>query len=173
MVDGVETLARIVLRRPEVQVTALVLGALLAAGVLVLASRRGWSRARAATGVAAAFAFALLPATTLTRGGASPSVRATWGQGLHCAVAPQLFSRDPEVLLNTALLVPFGFLALLCLRRVSWVVGVAVAAVVVVELLQTALALGTCQVSDLVHNTLGAVLGAALGVAFLRGRRPR
>jgi hypothetical protein len=169
--DGIATLARIVLRRPEVQLTVVVLGGLLAVLALGVARRRAWSSARTWAGVGAAFAFAVLPATTLPREGVAPSVRASWGHTFHCTLAPRLFSADPEVLLNTAMLVPFGFLAVLCLRRVGWVVAIAAAAVLVVELVQTATALGTCQMSDLVHNTLGAALGAGLAVALLRWRR--
>jgi hypothetical protein len=169
MYDGVEVLARIVLRQRDVQLTVAVAGSLLGLVVLVVARRHGWSRGRRALGVLAAFALAVLPAVTLARGSGWHPLSWPWQRG-GCGLAPQLTRITPEVLLNTAVLAPFGLLAVLALRSVWWVLGVAVVAVLAVELIHAMTGWGRCEASDLVHNLLGAAVGAGLAAAILRGQ---
>jgi VanZ family protein len=95
---------------------------------------------------------------------------ANWsGVAAACQLTdPSVMSRD--AVLNVALLLPFGFFAVLALRgtmptlvAVPIVVLSATTISVVVEATQAAYRVGACDSSDVVHNTVGAVLGALLG----------
>ena len=79
-------------------------------------------------------------------------------------------STVPEMLANVALFVPFGvYVGLLAPRSRWWRAGVAAAALsVVFETLQFVLAVGSSDVTDVILNTAGAVLGIAV-LAVARG----
>ncbi len=86
---------------------------------------------------------------------------------------PGAMTRD--AVLNVVLLVPFGLFAVLALRgtipallAVTTVVLAATTISVVVEATQAAYRIGACDSSDVVHNTVGAALGALLGACSAR-----
>ncbi|MGH1550397.1 VanZ family protein [Leifsonia poae] len=76
----------------------------------------------------------------------------------------------PEMVANVALFVPFGIYAgLLARRRRWWQVAVAAAMLSVgFETLQFVLAVGSSDVTDVILNTTGAVVGVAV-LAVVRG----
>jgi glycopeptide antibiotics resistance protein len=80
-------------------------------------------------------------------------------------------SRPAEVLANLALFVPFGlYLGLLKRRWRWWMVGAIVAASsLLLEVAQYLLAVGRSDVTDLVVNTAGGLIG--MGILALVGRR--
>lgn len=98
----------------------------------------------------------------------------------------ELFARHPvtrwmtfdraERLANVAMFVPFGFLsALLCGRRwwLAVVVGAAYSCLIEGTQATILAASRVADVGDLITNTLGAAIGAALAVAVLRVRARR
>jgi hypothetical protein len=75
-------------------------------------------------------------------------------------------------LLNVALFAPGAFLAVLLFRRPVTVAAVFCCLSAAVEIIQAKADLGrSCSVTDLVANGTGAVLGAAVGAAWLYRRR--
>jgi hypothetical protein len=149
-------------------VIALVLGPLCA-----LASHR-LDRSRLQALVAALAGCALAPVISLTllRGGGLP------GQLVRlrgCALTdPAPLSGDG--LVNLLLLAPAAFLAVLAIGRPLLVATGALLLSLAIETLQAVLAVGVCDSSDALLNTLGALaaalVGAALRAAFVPGSDP-
>ncbi|MGO1948586.1 MAG: VanZ family protein [Mycobacteriaceae bacterium] len=65
-----------------------------------------------------------------------------------------------DILGNIAMFVPVGVLLMILTRRVLWTVGVAAALSLAIEATQYVFSLGRTDVTDLICNTAGAVLGA-------------
>jgi glycopeptide antibiotics resistance protein len=66
------------------------------------------------------------------------------------------------------MLVPFAFFATLATRRPAIIVAACLLISGLVEFVQGATGGGTCQAGDLMHNTVGSVLGVGLAAVVLR-----
>lgn len=170
--EDILAIARIITRQPAVIATFLIVGTGLGVLGTIATRRRNWSTQRRWALVAAGFAFAVLPATTLARRLDQVQWRLPGG-GEFSALslrAPGLAPTTPEDWLNVVMLVPFGVLAVLATRRPGLVTIAAASSVVAVEVLQGAAGIGVMSVADAVHNLLGAALGAATGALITRDR---
>ena len=89
-------------------------------------------------------------------------------------VVPWLTYERVEFIANVLLFVPFGALLTLLLRRRRWVLPIALAATIVIEMLQAVLlAERTPALSDIIANVLGAGIGMLVTLALSgRPRRP-
>ena len=74
-----------------------------------------------------------------------------------------------QIVANIAVFVPIGFLAGLLSGWQAVPLGAGFS--LLIELLQLLLHRGVCEFDDLFHNTLGALIGAALAVLLRRMRR--
>ncbi len=89
----------------------------------------------------------------------------------HPLIGPAgLFDFGSQAMLNVALFIPFGVFATLAFQRASRVVVWAVLLAIALEFIQTIFDLGVCEVLDVTHNILGAVVGVG---AVVVARRPR
>jgi hypothetical protein len=158
-VEGVGTIARIVLRQRDVLLALLAGVAVLAPLGIAYAQHRRWSTGRVACAALAGAGLALVPATTLARG----PVRLGWGR--TCNLDVGLPDAGPEALLNTVLFVPAVFFGVLALRRAVVAVLAAGLCSVAVEAAQLVGGLGVCQSADVMRNTVGA--GAAALTALI------
>ncbi len=147
-------------------------GALLLGGVAWwLAEGRGWAKVPA---VLAACSLALALALTVARpfgqfaaGGLNPLAV------LRLCMAGSLSLANLYEQLNVLMLVPFALFGTLATRRP---VPVAISCILVsafVEVVQAVTGGGECQARDVVHNTLGGVLGVLVATVllWLRARR--
>lgn len=147
-------------------------GALLLGGAAWwLAARRGWTKVPA---VLAAGSLALALALTVARpfglfaaGGVNPLAV------LRLCMAGSLSLANLYEQLNVLMLVPFAVFGTLATRRPM---AVAISCMLVsafAEVVQGATGGGQCQARDVVHNTLGGVLGVlvAMVLLWLRVRR--
>ncbi|HEY3894015.1 MAG TPA: VanZ family protein [Pseudonocardiaceae bacterium] len=153
---------------------ALIPGCLIFGGLAWwLAPRRGWDRGPAALGgcaLAAAWAVTLVrPFGVFAAGGLDPLATLRL-----CTVGSWSLSHLYEQL-NVAMLVPFAFFGTLATRRPLALVASSALVSAVAEYVQAATGGGQCQARDLVHNTLGGVIGALLAVLVLlmQARRSR
>lgn len=68
---------------------------------------------------------------------------------------------DPEIFLNIIMFVPVGLLACLAFKSLKWwqalMIGCGMS--VSIELLQYSLKRGTTEIGDVLHNTLGCLIG--------------
>jgi len=150
--------------------------ALLAAAVLCPA---GWWLARALHGsrvlaAASGAALAGAVAVTVARPGLGTGLRSgalNLSALATCSVTDP-WDLTPEAWLNLALLAPFALLLGLAIGRPLLVIALAVLASAGIEAVQAGYALGVCDSSDLVHNSVGAVDAALIGAAvrFVTGR---
>ncbi|MGH3685501.1 MAG: VanZ family protein [Pseudonocardiaceae bacterium] len=162
-------LLNILLHHLEVP-AAFIPGALLLGGAAWwLAPRRGWARAPA---VLAGCALALALAVTVVRpighfaaGGLNPLATLRL-----CTVGSLLLTHLYEQL-NVVMLMPFAVCGTLATRRPVLIAASCVLVSGFAEFVQAATGGGQCQVRDLVHNTVGGVLGVLLAVVVLRARR--
>lgn len=151
---------------------ALIPGALLLGGVAWrLAPRRGWARVPA---VLAAVSLAAALAVTVARpfgyfaaGGVNPFTTLRL-----CSVGSLSLAALYEQL-NVVMLVPFAIFGTLATRRPVLIAASCVLISAFVEFVQGATGGGQCQARDVVHNTLGGVIGVLLAVLvlWLRARR--
>lgn len=151
---------------------AFIPGALLLGGAAWwLAPRRGWARLPAVLG---AISLALALALTVARpfgyfaaGGVNPFAILRLCSAGSLSLA-QLYEQ-----LNVVMLVPFAIFGTLATRRPVLIAASCLLVSVFVEIVQVATGGGQCQARDVVHNTLGGVLGVlvALVVLWLRARR--
>ncbi len=160
-------------RYPEIP-AAFAAGSLVLGGAAWwLAPRWGWAKVPA---VFAGGGLALALAVTLVRplGLFSPSGLNPLIVLRDCGIGTLSVARTYEKL-NLAMLLPFAFFATLATRRSAIIVGSCLLISGLVEFVQGATGGGTCQGRDLVHNTVGSVLGVMLAVGALRllARRPR
>lgn len=72
----------------------------------------------------------------------------------------------PQVLMNTVMFIPFGFLLKAAFRSWDWKMVLAYGSLfsLLIELLQLALMKGAAEVDDLIHNTFGCVIGYGMAV---------
>jgi VanZ like family len=164
-------LLNIVLHHLEVP-AAFIPGSLLFGGVAWwLAPRRGWAQVPAMlAGCSLALALALTvvrPFGVYPAGGLNPLATLRL-----CAVGSLSLAHLYEQL-NVAMLMPFAIFGTLATRRPLLMVACCVLVSGFAEFVQGATGGGECQVRDLVHNTLGGVLGVLLAVVVLRARRSR
>jgi VanZ like family len=99
---------------------------------------------------------------------------ADWSRVATACVITDPGSLSAESVLNIALFVPFAFLAVVALGRALPAAIVVVAVVVTagalslgIEATQAAYGIGACDSSDVLHNVVGAGLGAAAGLMVL------
>ena len=166
-------LLNILLHHLEVP-AAFIPGSLILGGVAWwLAPRRGWDRGPA---VLAGCALALALALTVVRplghfpaGGLDPLAT------LRLCTVGSLSLGHLYEQLNVAMLVPFAFFGTLATRRPLALVASSALVSAVAEYVQAATGGGQCQARDLVHNTLGGVIGALLAalVLLMQTRRSR
>jgi hypothetical protein len=136
-----------------------------------LAPRRGWAQVPA---MLAGCALALVLALTVVRpfghfsvGGLNPLTTLR-----ECSVGNLSLTHLYEQL-NVVMLVPFALFGTLATRRPLLIVTSSALVSGFAEFVQGATGGGECQVRDLVHNTVGGVLGALLAVGILRLRSRR
>jgi hypothetical protein len=162
-------LLNILLHHLEVP-AAFIPGALLLGGAAWwLAPRRGWARAPA---VLAGCALALALAVTVVRpighfaaGGLNPLAT------LRLCTVGSLSLTHLYEQLNVVMLMPFAVCGTLATRRPGLIAASCVLVSGFAEFVQGATGGGQCQVRDLVHNTVGGVLGVLLAVVVLLARR--
>ena len=161
-------LLNILLHHLEVP-AAFIPGAVLLGGLAWwLAPRRGWAQVPA---MLAGCALALVLALTVVRpfghftvGGLNPLTTLR-----ECSVGSLSLAHLYEQF-NVAMLVPFGILGMLATRRPLLIVTSSAMVSGFAEFVQGVTGGGECQVRDLVHNTVGGVLGVLLAVWILRLR---
>ena len=78
------------------------------------------------------------------------------------------FHIHPEILLNVLVFVPFGLLVCLAIKSLKWwqtlMIGCGMS--VSIEILQYVLKRGTTEFGDVLHNTIGCIIGAVLCKSF-------
>ncbi|MDT7595076.1 MAG: hypothetical protein QOJ06_622 [Pseudonocardiales bacterium] len=164
-------LLNILLHHLEVP-AAFIPGAIVLGGLAWwLAPRRGWAQVPATL---AGCALALVLALTVVRpfghfsvGGLNPLTTLR-----ECSVGNLSLTHLYEQL-NVVMLVPFALFGTLATRRPLLIVTSSALVSGFAEFVQGATGGGECQVRDLVHNTVGGVLGALLAVGILRLRSRR
>jgi VanZ like family len=150
---------------PEVLV-AFAVGSLLLGGVAWwLAPRWGWAQLPAAL---AGCGLALALAVTVVRpiGAFSPASLNPLVIVRECTIGSLSLARTYEKL-NVAMLMPFAFFGTLATRRPAIIAGSCLLISGSVEFVQGATGGGTCQARDLLHNTVGGVLGMLLATVVL------
>ncbi|MEX0427101.1 VanZ family protein [Nocardioides sp. DS6] len=155
--NGLDVIARIVLRDPAVQATLAGAGVVLVVAGWLVGRRRGWPGWRCATSALAGAGTALVLATTLARSGGPLEL------GRGCLLSPGLSLASPEARLNVLLFVPLALFATLASGRWWAVVLACVALSAGIEAVQSVAGTGVCQSSDVLRNGLGALAGAMLG----------
>lgn len=143
-------------------------------GLLVLTLRKGLCDGLRATGVLLlAEWFVLLLATTVLFRDCNPD-RA------YCLIPFRSYFHIPENsyfeekaiinLINTMMFIPVGLLSGYGLRIMTWgraaLLGFVLS--VIIELIQLVSMKGVCEVDDVIHNTLGCVIGYGLYRLFLK-----
>ena len=75
-----------------------------------------------------------------------------------------------EMLMNIILFLPIGLLLGGILQRTRWWVALLIGGClsIIVELLQYAFSKGQCEVSDVIHNTLGCMIGYGVYVLLIK-----
>lgn len=95
--------------------------------------------------------------------------------GLHPFWHYEAFSQGrlqllPELVMNVVVFIPLGFAFCLAFRRIRWwqaaLAGMGLS--VVIELLQWVFKRGCADIDDVIHNTLGCVMGCCLYLAIWR-----
>ncbi len=76
-------------------------------------------------------------------------------------------------ILNVAMFIPVGLLAGLGLKDMTWKKAIALggALSITIELLQLIFMRGLCEVDDIIHNTVGCVIGYGIASALLQVSR--
>jgi len=174
--DGVDlnyhNLINIFLHHLEVPASFVPAALLLGGAAWWVAPRRGWNRRFA---VLAGCSLALALALTVVRplghfpaGGLSPLATLR-----VCTVGTFSLAHLYEEL-NVVMLVPYAIFGTLATRRPLLIAMSSVLVSGCIEYVQGATGGGECQLRDIVHNTLGAVLAAliAMLVLRLRARQP-
>ena len=153
-------------QHPEIPAAFAAASLLLSGAAWWLAPRWGWAQVPAAL---AGCGLALALAVTLVRpvGLLSPSDLNPLIVLRECGIGSLSLARTYEKL-NVAMLAPFAFFATLATRRPAIIAAVSVLISGLVEFVQGATGAGTCQARDLVHNTIGSVLGVGLAAVLLR-----
>jgi hypothetical protein len=145
---------------------AFIPGALLLGGAAWwLAPRRGWAPAPAVlTGCSLALALAFTvarPFGQFAAGGVDPMAT------LRLCMAGSLSLAHLYEQLNVVMLMPFAIFGTLATRRPALTATSSMLVSAFIEFMQGATGGGQCQLRDVVHNTLGGVLGALVGLVVL------
>lgn len=88
-----------------------------------------------------------------------------------------VLGKDPldfvEIGLNIVLFVPIGLLlAVICTHWKIWEIAlIGCGMSMVIEALQLVFRCGLCETNDVIHNTIGCVMGAWMAVCLLKGKR--
>lgn len=166
-------IAKILFEDPSVR-AGFVVGCLVLAPLSGWAARRrSWSGGRALAAGLAGVGLSGMFAVTLARWiEFHPDFR--WR---GCTTGSGLTVTDGEALLNVLVLMPAAFFAMLAVQRFLVVAVAATLVTVAVETVQSLASLGTCQTSDVVRNSGGALVAAAVAACLLGlasvGRRLR
>jgi hypothetical protein len=167
MIDQMVALARTVVHPGTVLVPTVLLAVALVPLAWVVVRRLGGYGSAAGAAVLALIGVADV---TVLRPGLLHA-HADWSRVATACVVTDPGSLGAETALNIALFVPFAFLAVLALRRwlaaaigVVAVVSAAGALSLGIEAIQAAYGIGACDSSDVVHNVIGAGLGAIAGL---------
>jgi hypothetical protein len=164
-------LLNILLHHLEVPAAFLPGAVLLGGAAAWLAPRRGWARVPA---VLAAGSLALAVALTVARpfgqfaaGGVNPLAT------LRLCTAGSLSLAHLYEQLNVVMLVPFAIFGTLATHRPVRIATSCMLVSAFAEYVQGATGGGQCQLRDVVHNTLGGVLGVLVAMAarWLAARR--
>lgn len=123
-------------------------------------------RSRVAAVLACASAAVVLLATVVRPGQYPPAGWWPWEVWRVASLGP-LWPNELRDQLNLVLLTPFAWFATLALGRPVLAAAVGVLLTCTVEYVQGAAGLGTPQLADLVHNSIGSVLGATVGCLAL------
>jgi hypothetical protein len=153
-------------RHPEIPAAFAAASLLLSGAAWWLAPRWGWAQVPAALagcGLALALAVTLVrPVGPFSPSGLNPLII------LHeCGIGSLSLARTYEKL-NVVMLLPFAFFATLATRRPAIIAAACLLISGLVEFMQGATGGGTCQARDLMHNTVGSVLGVGLAAVVLR-----
>jgi VanZ like protein len=164
-------LLNILLHHLEVP-AAFVPGSLLLGGLAWwLAPHRGWAQVPAAVagcGLALALALTVVrPIGQFPAGGLNPV------DTLRLCTVGSLSLAHLYEQLNVVMLMPFAIFGTLATRRPVLIAASCALVSGFAEFVQGATGGGQCQVRDLVHNTLGGVLGALVAVVVLQLRARR
>ena len=78
----------------------------------------------------------------------------------------------PEIVMNITVFVPIGFFVSVLLKkmRLSQILLVGLFISITIECLQFILKKGFCEVDDIIHNTLGCLIGYIISVPLKLGR---
>jgi VanZ like family len=173
VIGQLAAVARTVVHPGTILVPTVLLALVLVPGAWALAGRLGGVRVAAA---GAALALIGVADVTVLRPGLLHA-RADWSRIATACVVTDPGWLSAETVLNVALFVPFAFLAVVAFRRSLPAAFGAVAVVLAssglslgIEATQAAYRIGACDSSDVVHNVLGAGIGAALGLVVRAGR---
>ena len=170
MIEQLAVVARTVVHPGTFLLPSLLLAVVLGPAAWALAGR--WGGGRIAAGAAALALIGVADVTVLRPG--LLHAHAHWSRITTACVVTDPGWVSAETVLNVALFVPFAFLAVLAFRRSLPALFGAVAVVLVssclslgIEATQAAYGIGACDSSDVVHNVLGAGLGAVAGLVVL------
>jgi hypothetical protein len=170
MIEHLAALARTVVHPGTVLVPTVLLALVLGPLAWAVAGRLGGVRIAAG---GAALALIGVADVTVLRPGLLHS-QPDWARVATACVVTDPGRFSAEALLNVALFLPFAFLAVVAVGRVvpgavgamAVVVGVA-ALSIGIEATQAAYQIGACDSSDVVHNVIGAAIGATFGLLAL------
>lgn len=75
-----------------------------------------------------------------------------------------------EILINIAMFIPIGILISLISKRVVWwnIVVIGVVLSLGIELLQLSMMRGLCETDDIIHNTIGCLIGFVITSYLIR-----
>ena len=136
---------------------------MLAAGVLgalVLTQLQVGRKKSAAAGLLVAYVFLVMSVTVLSRGHVKEEtvyLVPFWSYIEILRGSPETYSLATEIVLNILMLVPVGFLLPVLVKRHAVLYGILVS--VCIEVFQLITGRGYFEVNDLIHNSLGIVLG--------------
>lgn len=150
---------------PRVLLAAVVLMLVLGGTAWLLAPRFGWNRTWS---VVAAVLLALPVALAILRLRMTGFSTVNWPIWTSCRRNPGLGLRTGQDALNLLILIPFTFAATLATRRWWLAFCIAVFASATIEVAQSLLGSGTCEIGDLTRNIAGGLVGATLGWVVLR-----
>ncbi len=143
----------------------------LGAAAYGVARWRRWNRARILSAILCAGTLAVVLWVTLLARLPDDWERPASNQ--PCNFALESFPTDFEALLNWLLFLPFALSFVLATRRPLLACLATLALSCAIELVQSIFLLGGCQLSDLVSNVTGGIIGAAAGAAITAFRKRR
>ena len=170
MIEQLAAVARTVVHPGTFLLPSLLLAVVLGPVAWMLATR--WGGVRIAATAAAVALIGVADVTVLRPG--LLHAHADWSRIATACVVTDPGWLSAETVLNVALFVPFAFLAVLAFGRALPALFGAVAVVfgssclsLGIEATQAAYGIGACDSSDVVHNVLGAGLGAVAGLVVV------